>query len=245
MSFEPTPPIQPYDGYYKYNRAVAQDYERVRKGEPHWWQEDRFIKSHLKGRTIQRLLDLPVGTGRFFPHYGSVQNLTGVDISEEMLQEARRNLGALMGETSASLVRGDVLDLRFGDGEFDVSIVWRLLHLLPENLLGKAICELCRVTSGEIIVQTYVPIKAPVCRAGKFLTRLVLRSRQLLRVRPDEKRALDDSPQTKPWSHIQAYLHQQPLIDSLFRNQGLSILKSKLIDRYEGSEVRATVYSRR
>ena len=49
---------QPYDGYYKYDRSVARDYEKYREVESHWQREDEFVKSYLARRDVENLLDL-------------------------------------------------------------------------------------------------------------------------------------------------------------------------------------------
>lgn len=241
-AFENSPPH--YEGSYKYDSAVARDYDKVRDLECHWQQEDQFIQGYLKGRKIRRLLDLPVGTGRFFAHYAGVENLTGIDISEEMLLEARKKLPLLAPRTRVILELGNVLDLRFSNQEFDVAIVCRLFHLLPMDLLEKAVCELCRVTRGEVVVQTYVPTHTPLFRGSKLLKRVVSRLYRLLGGERAKPTASECEPNAKPWSHIQAYYHKQSLIDSWFRKQGMSVSVRKLLDYYEGREVRATVYCR-
>src|SRR6185295_18414018 len=79
-----------YDGYRKYTAEVASNYERDRQVEAHWWKEDAFIREHFRDRPAARLLDIPVGTGRFLPHYKRAQTVVGVDVSDDMLIEARR-----------------------------------------------------------------------------------------------------------------------------------------------------------
>lgn len=231
-----------YDGYHKYDQAVAGDYDQAREVEAHWWLEDRFIEDYFKGKEVNHLLDLPVGTGRFFRHYSGVRHLTGVDISDAMLQEAGKKLGLLPKAADTRLERGDVFALKFGDGEFDATVVWRLFHLIPPEMLGKAIAELCRVTRGEIIAQTYTP-------AGRW-------DRQLRKMRalwrkpaaaapapaPSRKPAQAGTPEAKPWSHIRAYYHPRSFCDGLFRDCGFLPAVHKLLDTYEGSDVNATIY---
>ena len=53
--------------------------------------------------------------------------MTGVDISEAMLAEARKKV-VLLPETSITLECGDVFALRFASGEFDVTVVTPLFH---------------------------------------------------------------------------------------------------------------------
>ena len=237
----PESPAKSYDGFYKYDQAVAQDYEKVREIELHWQQEDEFVKGYFQGRQIENLLDLPVGTGRFIPHFAGVRHLIGVDISEEMLSEARKKVPLRPASTTTQLERGDVFALRFNTGQFDTAIVCRLFHLLPPDLLPKAIKELCRVTSREIVVQTYPPLPVNPWRVwGKRILSLPRRVKnRLFPAKPAPPTA------AKPWSHIRSYGHVQAQIDSCFSEHGFVVSVSKPLDQYEGGEVRMTVYVRR
>ena len=234
---------QPYDGYYKYDQSVAQDYERDRQVEPHWWREDEFIHDHLAGREIRNLLDLPVGTGRFFRHYAGVKRLVGIDISEEMLNEARKKLSLMPQDTVVVLECGDVFNLPFGQSEFDVTIVWRLLHLLPQELLQPAIKELCRVSSAELVVQTYVPASGWKKTIGAVCSKILPRLRSPEPPQPVARTITNATHSAKPWSHIQAYFHKQSLIDSLFHDCGFSCVDSRMLGHYGAHAVRGTVYT--
>ena len=232
-----------YDGYYKYDRSVARDYEKDREVESHWQREEEFIKAYLAGRDVENLLDIPVGTGRFFQHYTRVKNLIGVDISEEMLSEALKKVPLLPKTTAISLERGDVFQLRFDDAQFDLTIVWRLLHLLPQNLLEKAISELCRVTKGELVVQSYVPISWATRIRDRFReTGSRVHHRLLQDPAPDQ--VVDPNPTIKRWCHIKAYRHQEKLLDLLFRKCGFSLRETRVLDRYFDCWVKVTIYAR-
>jgi hypothetical protein len=74
--------------------------------------------------------------------------------------------------------------------------------------------------------------------ANPSLKRLTNTLRSIVRrVDPVAKKSM-------PWSHIQAYAHRQEIVDACFYSSGFSVLSSSTLDLYEGSEVRATVYSR-
>lgn len=232
-----------YDGYYKYDRSVARDYEKDREVESHWQREEEFIKDYVAGRDVENLLDLPVGTGRFFRYYGRVANLVGVDISEQMLNEAREKIALLGKNTTVRLEHGDVFHLRFSDAQFDVAIVWRLLHLLPKHLLRPAISELCRVTKGELVVQSYVPINWAARIRDRF-RKAGSRVRNWLSQQSAPDQVVDPKLTIKPWCHIKAYRHQEKLIDLLFRKCGFSRRESRVLDRYGNCWVKANIYVR-
>lgn len=230
-----------YDGYYKYDHGVSETYDCSREVERHWLLEDIFIGNYLQDRHVDCLLDLPVGTGRFFHHYSGVRNVTGVDISEEMLLKAKEKLTFLPQEVSIHLEQGDVFTLPFSDAVFDAVIVFRLFHLMPATSLGPAIKELCRVCRKEVVAQTYVPMKGI-----RSHFRLILRafSRICTSLFKHRNPSTQATSPAKPWSHIQAYYHKQVLIDAKFAACGFLPSASTLLDEYENYEVRATVYSK-
>ena len=240
-----------YDGYHKYTGSIAANYDADREVEAQWWKEDQFVRDYFSEKPVERLLDLPVGTGRFFPHYKQVAQVVGVDVSDDMLNEARRKLTSLPPGTIGSVERGDVFALRFSDREFTHALVWRLLHLLPGHLLPAAVAELCRVTAHEIVVQTYAdvaPAAAAVAtpyrrRIAAGLRRAV---RHLLPSRPQSPRlaAAVASNDAKPWSGISSYSHQQDVVDALFRARGFTPQMTRHLDTYDRSDVRVTVYQR-
>jgi ubiquinone/menaquinone biosynthesis C-methylase UbiE len=242
-----------YDGYRKYTASVASSYERDRQVEAHWWKEDEFVREYFTERTARRLLDIPVGTGRFLPHYKHAQTIVGVDVSEDMLSEARQKLPRLSPGTVASVERGDVFALRFDDREFTHAVVWRLFHLIPPALIGAAIAELCRVTEREIVLQTYVAT-APAPARVPYRTRLVRGLRQVARslhrlVAPPAATTTTATGDVAgggaaPWSHIQSYSHAQSQIDALFLRHGFSARITRHLDTYDNCDVRVTVYQR-
>jgi len=230
-----------YDGYYKYDANVAQTYDKSRMKERHWIQEDRFVKKYLRNRHVENLLDLPVGTGRFFSHYSGVRRVTGVDISEEMLQLSKQKLFLLPDSVSICLEQGDVFNLQFANNTFDAILVFRLFHLLPENFLEPAIKELCRVSSNDVVLQTYVP-RSRASLPKKMAVSLYFNSVFRKFTSLFYKRGLSTK---KPWCHIQAYYHDQSIIDALFAKHGFLPLKTELLDVYEKTiEVRVAIYSR-
>ncbi len=241
MSKQPHDSLTSYDGYYKYDHGVSETYDSSREVERHWLLEDIFIGKYLQDRHIDSLLDLPIGTGRFFHHYNKIRNVTGVDISKDMLMKAKEKVALLPQEVSVHLEQGDVFSLPFSDAVFDTVIVFRLFHLMPETSLDSAIRELCRVSRKEVVAQTYVPIKKA---RDPFLERLRAVFRKFTSLFECRNPSIQTTSSAKPWCHIHAYYHEQSLIDAKFAMCGFRSLSSTLLDQYEDSEVRATVYSK-
>jgi ubiquinone/menaquinone biosynthesis C-methylase UbiE len=92
------------------------------------------------------VLDVPVGTGRFLQLYKD-RGLaaTGVDYNLSMLKHARAK------DPEVPLEQGDVTQLRFPDGSFDVVVCVRLLHLIAPGEVPLVVKELLRVARCHVI----------------------------------------------------------------------------------------------
>ena len=96
------------------------------------------------------LLDVGCGTGTTDRHLAPrVRRLHGVDISEEMLLKARRNV------PRAEFTWYDGEKLPFADETFDVVVAICVLHHIPESLRFKVVSEMVRVTRPEGIVAVF------------------------------------------------------------------------------------------
>ena len=67
-----------------------------------------------------RILEIGVGTGISLPFYSKDTRLVGADISEDMLQVARKRVEKLGLTNVESIEVGDAENLRFEDNSFDV-----------------------------------------------------------------------------------------------------------------------------
>jgi glycogen synthase len=94
-----------------------------------------------------RILDVGGGYGRFAGPLSHRHDLTLLDVSPEMLDEARRSYPDL------ELVQGDARSLPFTDGSFDVVLA---IDLLPHLQDLDGVQELARVTrsGGEVVFDT-------------------------------------------------------------------------------------------
>jgi ubiquinone/menaquinone biosynthesis C-methylase UbiE len=109
----------------------------------------------MAGRNQRTLtgLDVGCGTGRLLAFLHDAWpgvRLTGLDLSAPYLTEARR----LVGRTArVKLVEGAAEKLRFGDASLDFVVSSFLLHELPDEIRGKALAEMARVTRpGGLVV---------------------------------------------------------------------------------------------
>ncbi|MGN6124503.1 MAG: class I SAM-dependent methyltransferase [Sphingomonas oligoaromativorans] len=103
-----------------------------------------------------RILEVGVGTGISLPGYDRANRITGVDISEPMLEKARQRVHALkLGHVEAIAVM-DAENMDFPDNSFDVVVAQYVITSVPNP--EKALDEFARVVrpGGEIVITTRV-----------------------------------------------------------------------------------------
>lgn len=99
------------------------------------------VRARLCGRARGRTLEVAVGTGNDLPYHPDGVELTGLDLSPEMLAAARRRAAAL--GRPVTLVEGDAQDMPFADGEFDTVVCALALCAIPDQ--RRALAEMHRV----------------------------------------------------------------------------------------------------
>lgn len=215
-----------YDGYSKYDAAVAASYDRDRQDEIHWQAEHACVRAFAASRNLGAVLDLPVGTGRFFDPLRSAESIVGVDISEHMLAMADETRKSLRIE-HVRLMKGDALALPFQAGTFDSVICFRLAHLLPREMVPSLFRELARVCRGRILLQLYVYDAEDSSVRWSLVRRLARPLRRLL----------TGVTRKQPWSHIQSYSHTWEFLEHGLAEAGLTIEKRHRLGLYAGSSV--------
>ncbi|MFQ5898220.1 MAG: class I SAM-dependent methyltransferase [Candidatus Methylomirabilia bacterium] len=78
-----------------------------------------------------RILEVGIGTGLNLPLYPLDSQLTGVDISAEMLEKAQRRIHEL-GLRNATLKLMDAAATDFGDNEFDRALATYVISAVPD-----------------------------------------------------------------------------------------------------------------
>lgn len=214
-----------YDGLSKYDANVARSYERDRRDEAHWQDEQAFMAAYCARRKLGHVLDLPVGTGRFFEYYTMAETVHGIDISPHMLAVAHEKAAAL-GLSSLRLAEGNALSLDCADAQFDTVVCFRLVHLMPPELVPGLFCELARVTRGILLIQIYAA--AERSKIG-WPQRVVGRLRRHFQEPPMED--------AKPWSHIQSYAHTRQALLTAAERAGWRLVNCHRISDYLGSSV--------
>jgi ubiquinone/menaquinone biosynthesis C-methylase UbiE len=131
---------------------LAASYDRIRPVDESWWEVFELVvrTADLRG---QRVLDVGCGTGRLAAALAEreLARVWGVDPSEEMLAQARKNVPAGVG-----LKEGQAERLPFRDGWFERAVMWLSVHLVARQ---EALAELRRVlrAGGRLAVVTFDP----------------------------------------------------------------------------------------
>ena len=120
------------------------------------------------------VLEVGVGTGKNLPHYGGEANVTGIDVSSQMLAKARDRAESFPVHTE--LMEADVQDLPFDDDSFDTAVGTCVFCSVADPVQG--LRELGRVVQpdGRILLLEHVrPQNRFLGRLADFATVLTRR----------------------------------------------------------------------
>jgi ubiquinone/menaquinone biosynthesis C-methylase UbiE len=129
-------------------------------------KEAAYIYNELQGS--ETILDVGCGIGSFEQHLPTL-NIIGLDISEDMLEEARKR-------SDKTFIQGDATDLTFHDATFDAVFTVTTLEFLEDY--RKAVQEIARVTKpqGKLLVMMLNPhseyFRENVRRPGDYFQRI-------------------------------------------------------------------------
>ena len=102
-----------------------------------------------------RVLEVGVGTGLSLPRYRRDLRITGIDLSPEMLDIARRRVRSRRLAHVAAILEMDAEDLRFADNSFDLVVAMYVASVVPnpERLISE-IQRVCR-PNGDILIANH------------------------------------------------------------------------------------------
>jgi phosphatidylethanolamine/phosphatidyl-N-methylethanolamine N-methyltransferase len=98
------------------------------------------LVNRLPGRDV---LEVGVGTGLALPHYARDKHITGIDLSTEMLEQARRRVADLGLRGVAALHEMDAEATDFPDASFDTAVAMFVASVVPNP--RKLLAEMRRV----------------------------------------------------------------------------------------------------
>jgi phosphatidylethanolamine/phosphatidyl-N-methylethanolamine N-methyltransferase len=140
---------------------------------------------HLDLRAEDKVLEVGIGTGLNLPLYPPTARLTGIDLSQEMLDKAVERVQTL-AMPNVTLKVMDATSLDFGDNEFDKAVATYTISAVPDPV--SVLKEMRRVVKpmGTIVVLNHFrserrtvgrveDLVAPVCTRLGWKSNLPLR----------------------------------------------------------------------
>ena len=143
----------PRRNYYRGNIAI--NYEKERESETKWKLEQVVIEKIIAGIEAETsILDVPFGTGRFLKIYeqNTVRNVIGLDISKDMLSQARQKISEHSIRNRIWMTVGDAEHLPIKDDSVDYVVCIRFLNWLSGAAFDNVLTEYQRVARHGIIV---------------------------------------------------------------------------------------------
>lgn len=128
-----------------------------RKQEKHQQEMAMLADAFAHVKDVQTVLDAPCGVGRasiWLAQQG--KQVVGIDLGEAALSLAREL--AEKDGVSVSFESHNIFELPYGDGHFDATLCFRLLHHFEsEALQQRLIAEICRVSSRYVVISRISP----------------------------------------------------------------------------------------
>ncbi len=125
----------------------------------------------------ETILDIATGTGDLAINLAntSAKKITGLDISDGMLEVGRKKIVQKQLNDKIELILGDSENLPFEDNSFDaVTVAFGVRNF---ETLKKGLSEIRRVLKPNgifVILETSVPVKTPYKQGYKFYTKYIL-----------------------------------------------------------------------
>lgn len=141
----------------RYDRTIGL-WERLLFGDGRRW---------VCSRASGHVLELAVGTGRNLPFYSPDVRVTGIDMSERMLEIARALADRL--DIKVDLRVGDAQALDFADGSFDTVVSTLSMCAIPDERAALAEAHRVLRPGGALLLLDHVGSSVWWVRAGQRL----------------------------------------------------------------------------
>src|SRR5260221_2731404 len=112
-------------------------------------------------RPGQRILEVGVGTGLSLPFFRKDAQVTGIDVSTEMLDKARRRVARRKLAHVEALVEMDAENLSFADDSFDSVLALYVASVVPNPARFAAEMRRGCVSRGPIFLVKHFPSEKP------------------------------------------------------------------------------------
>jgi ubiquinone/menaquinone biosynthesis C-methylase UbiE len=158
------------------NPAIAEGYDDYRftslaSKYGHWKEVAALARVLDRIPGARTALDTPCGTGRITKVLlDRGLDVTGADISPQMMGEARKKLECYGDRVS--FVEADLRSLQFADSSFDMVTCVRLFGHVPSEVRTQMLREMRRVTRRWVVVNYFY--LTPLIQAKRWFKRRVL-----------------------------------------------------------------------
>jgi phosphatidylethanolamine/phosphatidyl-N-methylethanolamine N-methyltransferase len=115
-------------------------------------------------RPGQRILEVGVGTGLSLPFFRRDAQVTGIDVSAEMLEKARRRVARRKLTQVEALVEMDAEKLSFADDSFDSVLALYVASVVPNPARFAAEMRRVCIPGGTIVVVNHFTSENPAMR---------------------------------------------------------------------------------
>jgi len=137
----------------RYKGKRAENYDTVRGGQEKWRKENVIVGNFLSkiSDDVNSVLDVPVGTGRFFSCYKELGfEVFGLDVSEDMLEQASKKADVL--DMDVNLLEGDVVSEALMVN-VDLIVCTRFLNWININDFEKVLRNFCSANPKYLILE--------------------------------------------------------------------------------------------
>jgi len=163
----------------------------------------RLASAEAVNRIGGHVLDVGVGTGLELPMFDRAEKITGIDLSEPMLEIARKRVADLGLKNVEALIAMDAMNLTFADASFDCAVAPYVITTVPDP--ERTMDEMARVVKpgGELIIVNHIAKESgPISWIEKAMARRTAK----LGWRP-----------TFPWSIIGDWIASRPGLELVER----------------------------
>jgi phosphatidylethanolamine/phosphatidyl-N-methylethanolamine N-methyltransferase len=115
-------------------------------------------------RPGQHILEVGVGTGLSLPFFRKDAKVTGIDVSTEMLEKARRRVARRKLAQVEALVEMDAENLSFPDNSFDSVLALYVASVVPDPARFAAEMRRVCIPGGTIVVVNHFTSENPAMR---------------------------------------------------------------------------------
>jgi phosphatidylethanolamine/phosphatidyl-N-methylethanolamine N-methyltransferase len=115
------------------------------------------------------ILEVGVGTGLSLPLYPKNVSVTGIDVSKEMLEKARKRVNFEQLKQVKAIMEMDAEDMSFPDNCFDKVVAMYVVSVVPDPI--RLVDEMRRVCKpgGDIFIVNHFHSRNPIIGASEHL----------------------------------------------------------------------------